>query len=304
MARERLYAHIGRERAIAVNQYVDRTSLLADLRRIGIRPGDDLIVHASYKSIGNVAGGPNAVASALVDAVGTTGHLMMPTFTYSAPIFNEEPFDCKSTPSRTGVISEMLRRRSEARRSFHPTHSFVVIGKHAEELTNRHLDYAPLGVGSPLARMADRNAKILLVGTGQTSNSSVHYGESYANAPYLHVPYSNHGQATESAWFADERGETAVIELKEMPGCSSGFSDLDAKLLHGGVASLAYLGNATCQLMYSQQLREFIRVELTERMDSLLCSREECRICSKRRSYLLKASPVIVMKPLTACRPS
>ena len=51
-------------------------TLAADLRRLGIRPGDLVMVHASLKAIGPVDGGARAVVDALRAAVGPEGTLM------------------------------------------------------------------------------------------------------------------------------------------------------------------------------------------------------------------------------------
>ncbi|CAI9416900.1 hypothetical protein ANOBCDAF_03839 [Pleomorphomonas sp. T1.2MG-36] len=51
-------------------------TLAADLRRLGIRPGDLVMVHASLKAIGPVDGGARAIVDALRAAVGPEGTLM------------------------------------------------------------------------------------------------------------------------------------------------------------------------------------------------------------------------------------
>jgi aminoglycoside N3'-acetyltransferase len=44
--------------------------LVADLRRLGVKPGQTLMVHSSLKSLGWIPGGPVALIEALLTAVG------------------------------------------------------------------------------------------------------------------------------------------------------------------------------------------------------------------------------------------
>jgi aminoglycoside 3-N-acetyltransferase len=45
---------------------------------LGVRPGELLLAHSSLSSFGHVVGGADAVALALVDAVGHTGTAFVP----------------------------------------------------------------------------------------------------------------------------------------------------------------------------------------------------------------------------------
>src|SRR5262245_18922652 len=51
--------------------------LAGDLRRLGVEPGDVVMVHASLRAIGPVAGGADAVLDALEAVVGPEGTLLM-----------------------------------------------------------------------------------------------------------------------------------------------------------------------------------------------------------------------------------
>nr|WP_208641671.1 AAC(3) family N-acetyltransferase [Streptomyces africanus] len=58
-----------------------RTSLAEDLRTLGLRSGDLVLVHASLKSLGWVSGGAVAVIQALQDTLTPSGTLVVPTHT-------------------------------------------------------------------------------------------------------------------------------------------------------------------------------------------------------------------------------
>src|SRR5262245_3257395 len=53
------------------------SELAADMRALGVKPGDVLMVHASLRKIGPVEGRANGVIAALDEAVGPDGTLLM-----------------------------------------------------------------------------------------------------------------------------------------------------------------------------------------------------------------------------------
>ena len=144
----------------AAGPAVTQEQLVSDLQRLGVAPGQVLLVHASLKSLGWVDGGAQAVVSALREAVGPAGHVVVPTGTEEnsntsrvhrariAMMTREEAeryeqeempaFDRASTPSGMGAISEALRTTAGAFRSGHPQSSFAAV-KH---LTPRSRFYA------------------------------------------------------------------------------------------------------------------------------------------------------------------
>ena len=108
----------------------------AGLRALGITTGDTVFFHSSLKSMGRVTGGPEAVIGGFLEAVGPTGTVVVPTFTLTERL---GPFgswyDHQTTPSTVGLITETLRRRPDAQRSFHPVHSVAAVGRLARMVT-------------------------------------------------------------------------------------------------------------------------------------------------------------------------
>src|SRR5882757_2506434 len=103
-----------------MNTAATESDLLADFRVAGFAAGATVIVHASFKSIGSVVGGPATVVAALLAAVGETGTILSPTFADPQP---DGIFRVASTPSRTGAITEVFRTTPGVTRSHHPTHA-------------------------------------------------------------------------------------------------------------------------------------------------------------------------------------
>jgi aminoglycoside 3-N-acetyltransferase len=176
-----------------------RPGLAADLRRLGLRRGDTVLVHASMRAVGWVVGGAPEVVRALQDTVGGDGTIVVPTITgdnsdprrWAAirrgeppedwwPVIRRHlpPFDPATTPSNgMGRIAEAVRTWPASVRSAHPQASFAAVGRDAAHLMADHDMRCHYGARSPLARMAESGAKVLLLGVGYDVCTAFHLAE-------------------------------------------------------------------------------------------------------------------------------
>lgn len=254
--------------------------LVRAFRELGLEPGDNFIVHSSYKSLGPVEGGPDAVIDALVEAVGPGGNVVFPTFNYTANIA-EPHFDPAVVPCRTGIIPELSRKRPNAVRSLQPTHSVTVIGPDAAEITKDHMACRTVGFGSPIDRLAKNGGKVLLLGVGHTSNTTVHLGEEYAGTP-------------KESWFEETTyakvlmpdGSIHAHEIDTSTSCSRHFGPVGDVLRKYGEQREGRAGDATLLLMQGMDVVKRVCEIIGEQPDALLCDLPTCRPCVGARRNL------------------
>lgn len=174
-------------------------SLTEDLQALGIGAGELIMVHASLSALGWVAGGPQAVVQALLQVVGETGTVVMPSQSgqLSDPKGWKDPplpdhwiddaraalpaYDRWLTPTRgMGAVVECFRRHPKAVRSDHPLLSFVAVGADAAAIVADHTVLDGFTMSSPLGRLYDRNATLVLLGVDHGSTTVLHLAEERA----------------------------------------------------------------------------------------------------------------------------
>lgn len=164
--------------------------LLHDLKKIGLRDGDSVLVHSSLSKIGFVEGGAITVIHALRAAIGEHGTLLMPSF--PAPGRNKDyletqpVFDVRATPSNMGLISEVFRKMPGVMRSLHPTDPVCAQGPLAAYYTNSHYSQpTPYNEHSPFRKLIGQHGKILMLGTTLNGAcTSLHTLEDAVDFPY------------------------------------------------------------------------------------------------------------------------
>ena len=182
---------------------VTRRMLVEDLRRLGVREGDCLMLHSSLSSLGWVEGGAEAVVDALMDAIGPQGTLITPAFTQGAWTEHLAMPDCRDCrgkescpsqwPSHEGAIANAALRRSGHLRGCHPTHSWVANGlRAAEVLCDQQHSPTPCGRGNPFEKLLELDGCIVTLGVGVNTITLWHYFEDI-----LEVPYAGHYHARE-----------------------------------------------------------------------------------------------------------
>ena len=158
---------------------ISSSSLIDQLSNAGIKRGDLLILHTSFKTLRAAKETPSQIIDRLIDFLGNSGTLALPAI----PLFTEGPeisermtadlsdlvldYCPKTTPSWTGALPNELIKYKEAIRSLHPLNSMVAIGPLAEPMMERNIEGdLPLacGINSAWYFCYKRNAKVIAIG--------------------------------------------------------------------------------------------------------------------------------------------
>ena len=175
-----------------------REALADDFRRLGVRPGDVVMLHASVRAVGEVAGGPDQIHLALGDALTEAGTLMVYA---GCPEYYDEvgrghlsaeqereileklpPFDAATARSArdNGALVELFRTWPGTLVNAHVAR-FAARGSDAAHLVSgQPWDFA-YGTGSPLERFVQLDGRILLLGSDHDAVTFLHHAEHVAD---------------------------------------------------------------------------------------------------------------------------
>jgi aminoglycoside 3-N-acetyltransferase len=260
---------------------MQQSELTRQLRELGVRPGEVLLVHMSYRAVRPVDGGPAGVIEALRGAVGSEGTIVMPSW----GVDDDIPFDPTVTPvaADLGVTAELFRRRPGVRRSEHPF-AFAALGPHAATVTADPLPLPPHGPASPVGRVYDLDGRVLLLGVGHDADTTIHLAEALAGVPYR-VPK----HCTVLAG-----GRAVRVEYGENDHCCQRFALADEWLRARGLQREGPVGSAHARLFRARDVVA-LAVEALARDPLLFLHAPDagCEECDEARRYTrpLESSP-------------
>ena len=219
---------------------VKKEMIVAGLRRLALRGGDRVMVHSSLSRFGYVEGGAYTVIEALLEVVGRTGTLLMPTFNHG----RARVFDRENTPSYNGRITETFRHSPGVLRGNHPTHPYAAIGPDAARYLRDSRLAITWGPESPLGRLVADGGWILLLGVAHGNSTAQHHGETYNRVKCF-------GLDTAAAYIIDDEGETmpTVSAAWRNGNCPYTSREHEKRLRFLGAVRDTYIGASHVQMM-------------------------------------------------------
>lgn len=254
-----------------------RSELTVHFRELGIRPGDVVMLHASVRAVGEVAGGPDEIHLALKDALTDEGTLLMYA---GCPRYYDEvgrgdlspdeeaeiieklpPFEAETARCARdhGILVEFLRTSPGARVNHHVAR-FVARGKQADYLfSSQPWDYA-FGRDSALERLVTLDGRILLLGSDHDAVTFLHYVEHVGDIPdrrvaRFKVPMMENSRRV---WRDMEEFDTSSAGVHAHWPAEFFRRIVDRHLAASGNGG-GRVGNARCYLLSARALFDFAR---------------------------------------------
>lgn len=234
------------------NEETSVGALTDQLRELGLKRGDIVMVHASLKAVGAVAGGPEGVLKAILDAIGPDGTLLAYVSWERSPYAETlngrwlapedkaawPAFDPATSPTfpAWGYLNHVIWRHPGMKRSTHPDASMAAIGPMASTLVDPHELDAGYGAGSPLERLVERGGKVLLLGAPLDAITVLHYAEAIARIP-------DKRRVRYEVPVVDEHGEKTWVPVEHWD--TNGITDRFAHAAqHGGLDAVETIARA------------------------------------------------------------
>ncbi|EKJ70874.1 hypothetical protein FPSE_08925 [Fusarium pseudograminearum CS3096] len=233
-----------------------KSSLANNMRFLGLNKGDTVLVHSSLSKIGWINGGAETLTHSLLDVLSPEGTLVVPTQTssnsdpsawvnppvpqawwqtirYTMPPFNPHT----SRTQGMGVLAETVRNWPGAVRSMHPQTSFSAVGANATFITEGHALDCMLGESSPLARLEDLDAKVLLIGVDFDKCTCFHLAE-----------YRIESKKFDNRFAASVDGVKMWMTVSDVAISDDDFLNLGEEFLREGDVTRGHIGAAPCYL--------------------------------------------------------
>ena len=249
-------------------------SITHDLRRIGVRPGATVMVHASLRRIGATEHDADAVITAMDDAVGPDGTWLMvlgargpwawvnahPPEDRAELLADAPAFDKDSTPADpdVGALAEVFRRAPGTVVNDHPDARFGARGHRAHALLTDLPWDDYYGVDSVLDRFVSSDGQVLRLGADPDTVTLLHHAEYLCELPGKRR-VTRHHRVMGTDGQPVVRSVSCLDDTDGIVEWPSGdyFTDVLDDYLSAGAGSRRLVGGASSELLEAADLLHF-----------------------------------------------
>ena len=209
---------------------ITTSQLINDFKKLGLKSGELVMLHASQRAVGTVLGGPDEVHKALLEAIAPQGTMMMyvgcegefenigkgtvspadeTLLIEHCPAF--DPAIARADRDY-GVLVEFFRSFPGTICSQNPGARMAARGTRAAWWMENHPLQYGYGPGSPLAKLYEHQGKVVLLGSDLDQVTLLHFAEhitpiEHKRKEHFRVPILENGQRV---WHDIEEYDTSV----------------------------------------------------------------------------------------------
>lgn len=235
-----------------------KNDLIKQIESMGIENSDTVLIHTSLKAIGETENGADGIIDAFTEYL-SDGLFIVPTHTWANVNEKNPVYDVRITVPCIGVLPTIAAKRSDGYRSLHPTHSVWAKGKSAREfISGEEKAHTPCPVGFLWDRLADANAKILLLGVKNNRNTFIHsvdervdLEDRLAGTPFNVTIIDADGNETESYLYPHRCSWTNDVSMN--------FVRFEKAFIETGVQTFGRFGNAEVRIIDAKKCRDIVK---------------------------------------------
>ena len=227
-------------------------------------PQDALVImHASFRAVGDVEGGAEAFLDTLIEYFTAKGGLfILPTHTWrylGKPVIT---LDMQNPESNLGVLPTLATKRADGVRSENPCHSVVIFGDRARAEALAECDKfidTPIAPNSVYGKLYEQAGFVLLVGVSQAKNTYLHTVDEILNVPdrmsdtpMMTTVRRRNGEVVERP--------LRLFDCSTTDDISERFPKYDTAFRYHRAVTDGWLGNAPVQLCNAVKMKEVVEL--------------------------------------------
>jgi aminoglycoside 3-N-acetyltransferase len=245
------------------------------LQKAGVENGDCILLHSDVGVFGKTATLDReyflgAICREIRQAVGETGTVIMPAFSYS--FCDRKIFDIEESPSTVGILTEFFRKQPGVVRTKHPIFSAAVCGARQEYFLDIGKD--AFGNDSFFGKLRQVQGKLVFFGVGLAACTYLHHIEQMYGINYRYMKTFT-GQVRSGNHLYDDVATFFVRDLERIVELD--VTRLETYLLENGIMRVIRLGMGNIAVVDAQKLFA-VTCELLDQDPYYLLSKRSTRL--------------------------
>jgi aminoglycoside N3'-acetyltransferase len=256
---------------------INKDSLIEDIKRLGVLPGDLLYLKVSMRSMGTIQGGATTLIDALLHVLGKEGTIVTSSFVKVYPIRylqrHKNQISDHHTLSYAGAVANEIKTYPQAKISRHPVQKFVAIGAKAEALLCDHDEHAY--AYDVFRKMAEQKGKTLKIGDERKVKG---VGTTHVAVGLLGLRQK---RPKVGVRFVNKEGKLELFRLNWAGLCQNSFDSFSPlyKKITGAIKAEGSVGGADAKLTRMDLTLQLEMEILKQDPGFLLCDDPDCCDC-------------------------